>query len=148
MDGDVKNGGSEARGLGHFVESVISNQIGFLEDLYHELILTEGNTADLKKDLVGKVRKKISMLEQLKRQVANDLINNKELDSFRLKQPNLSDTEVKICWLWRIGLDTFRIGQIMEMTVESVRTTKSRIRKKMGVIKGENMINHLVTEFQ
>lgn len=53
--------------------------------------------------------------------------------------PNVSENDLLLIAYIRIGLPTKQIAQMMNVNPESIRTSRSRLKKKMGIEKDDNL---------
>lgn len=97
-------------------------------------------------------------LNQLHRNVENTLQIDKDWEDFkkyfenvhsqffsRLKEryAGLTPTDLKMCALIRLNLSMKEIATIMGISPESVKTSRYRLRKKLGLDHDENLLNFL-----
>ena len=63
----------------------------------------------------------------------------------RLKEhyPDLSPNEKKICAFLRLNMTTKDISSITFQSVKSIQVARTRLRKKMGITRDENLISYL-----
>ena len=57
--------------------------------------------------------------------------------------PNLSPSEIKLCVLLRLNLDTKQIASILFQNYDSVRVSRSRLRKKLNIESEDNLVGYL-----
>lgn len=62
-----------------------------------------------------------------------DKVHGGFLKELKEKHPNLSQTELKHCSLIRINLNIKECASILSISPESIKTSRYRLRKKMGV---------------
>jgi len=104
--------------------------------------------------LIGKSIVKNSDLEQLKEfviQQSNELDVNLDIQNRLLNSqddffvqllkdyPNLSKTEIKVLAFMRVGLSTKEIAETQYVSLDAVRKTRYRIRKKLCLEKNESL---------
>ncbi len=104
--------------------------------------------------LIGKSIVKNSDLEQLKEfviqqskeldvnlDIQNRLLNSQDDFFVQLLKdyPNLSKTEIKVLAFMRVGLSTKEIAEIQYVSLDAVRKTRYRIRKKLCLEKNESL---------
>lgn len=70
-------------------------------------------------------------------------VNGDFYDCLREKHPNLTSTEQKHCALIRLNLDNNEMAQILNISLQSVHTSRYRIRKKIGLAHGESLSNYI-----
>ncbi len=61
------------------------------------------------------------------------------------KYPDLGSAEVKLCALIRLNMSVKEASQILGIAPDSVKTSRYRIRKKLGLTRDENLMNFLAT---
>ncbi len=61
------------------------------------------------------------------------------------QHPELTPTELKVCSMLRISLSNKEIASIMNISVRTVDTHRTHIRKKLGLASGENLTTVLAT---
>jgi tetratricopeptide (TPR) repeat protein/DNA-binding CsgD family transcriptional regulator len=59
------------------------------------------------------------------------------------KHPGLTPNEVKICAFLRLNMSTKEISAITHQSVNSLNMARFRLRKKLNIDKGENLISYL-----
>ncbi|OYT15765.1 MAG: hypothetical protein B7C24_11360 [Bacteroidetes bacterium 4572_77] len=59
--------------------------------------------------------------------------------------PSLTSTEIELCQMTRLGLKNKEIAELMFITLGSLRVSKSRLRKKMGLPTKQNLQLYLVS---
>jgi DNA-binding response OmpR family regulator/DNA-binding CsgD family transcriptional regulator len=59
------------------------------------------------------------------------------------KHPNLTPAEIKLCFLLRLNLSTKEIAGMTFQTYDSVRVSRTRLRKKMNLSIDENLVGYL-----
>lgn len=68
-------------------------------------------------------------------------------DYFKLLReefPNLSPTELRLCALLKLNLNSTDISTIMGISIDSLRVARYRLRKKLNLDKGGNLVTFLV----
>lgn len=65
---------------------------------------------------------------------------------FRLKEsyPDLGNAELKLCALLRLNLNLKESSQILGISSDSVKTARSRLRKKLGLSTQDNLVDFLI----
>ncbi len=66
------------------------------------------------------------------------------IDDLLSKYPNLTPSEIKLCTFLRLNLRTREIAAIAFQEPHSIRIARSRLRKKMGLSREENLATHLM----
>jgi tetratricopeptide (TPR) repeat protein len=61
------------------------------------------------------------------------------LDTLKVQFPDLNPNESKLCALLRLNLDTKQIASILDISVESTKVARSRLRKKLNLSVEQNL---------
>ncbi len=64
--------------------------------------------------------------------------------SLQRKYPNISVNELKLCALLRLNLSSKEIGQLLNITQDSVNKARYRLRKKLGIKSKEEILTVLL----
>ncbi|WP_282079540.1 helix-turn-helix transcriptional regulator [Aquimarina algiphila] len=64
--------------------------------------------------------------------------------SLKKISPNISTNELKLCALIRLNLSSKEIGQLLNITQDSVNKARYRLRKKLGLISNEDIFTMLL----
>ena len=70
-------------------------------------------------------------------------VNEGFYDQLKSRYALLSVTDLKMCALIKLGLSSKEMAEIMAIEPDSINTARSRIRKKMGLPRATNLIEHL-----
>jgi tetratricopeptide (TPR) repeat protein len=65
------------------------------------------------------------------------------LDMLKVQFPDLNPNEYKLCALLRLNLDTKQIASILDISVESTKVARSRLRKKLSLSADQNLTSFL-----
>jgi DNA-binding CsgD family transcriptional regulator len=57
--------------------------------------------------------------------------------------PDLSQTEIRVCAMLKLNLNTKQIAEVFRKTPKSIEVTRTRIRQKIGLMKDENLFDKL-----
>lgn len=60
------------------------------------------------------------------------------------KHSNLTKNELRLCAFLKLNLSTKEISSITQQSVQSITVARSRMRKKMGLAEGENLVTYLL----
>ncbi len=71
-------------------------------------------------------------------------LNNSFFEKLALRFPNLTKNEREFCGLMRLNLSTKEIAVIKNITVESTKMLKHRVRKKLEMEAGEDMYEFIM----
>ncbi len=66
-------------------------------------------------------------------------INQSFYNNIRKKYPNLGSTDLKLCALVKLGFSSKEMSSLLGITIESVHTSRYRLRKKLNLEKGVNL---------
>ena len=64
--------------------------------------------------------------------------------SLKKISPNISANELKLCALIRLNLSSKEIGQILNITQDSVNKARYRLRKKLGLTSNDDIFTALL----
>ena len=71
-------------------------------------------------------------------------VHHEFYDRLNEKYPDLSPAEQRLCAFLKMNMNTKDISELTGNAVNSINTTRYRIRKKMGLTEGENLVNMLM----
>jgi DNA-binding CsgD family transcriptional regulator len=57
--------------------------------------------------------------------------------------PDLSQTEIRVCAMLKLNLNTKQIADVFRKTPKSIEVTRTRIRQKIGLVRDENLFDKL-----
>lgn len=72
-------------------------------------------------------------------------LHTKFFDKLRVQHPTLTNSEVRLCAMIHTNLHSHEIASIMNISSDSLRIARYRLRKKLGLDKGENLYNYIVS---
>jgi DNA-binding NarL/FixJ family response regulator len=70
-------------------------------------------------------------------------INQSFYKNIRSKYPDLGQTDLKICALVKLGFSSKEMSSLLGITMESVHTSRYRLRKKLKLEKGANLVQFI-----
>lgn len=73
-----------------------------------------------------------------------DEVHSDFLQRIREKQPQLSPNDYKLCAYLRMNLSTKEIASLLNLSVRGVEASRYRLRKRLGLPTGENLIDFLL----
>lgn len=125
----------------HLVER--SDALIKVKDELQRLHKKTGGNHDVKRaiELVNEIEKNNSNWEQFAAHF--DEINNDFIKKLKLRFPNLTSTDLKVCTYLQLKLATKEIAQLMNITVRGVEISRYRLRKKMNLKTGETLNDFL-----
>ena len=124
----------------------LSTQLNMMADLKKNIIekITALSEVDISKEHLKKLLQELKVetsiedrLQVLKSDIDN--MNSQFLSILMNKYPKLSKTEREICSLIRLNLSTKEIATIRNTSVNAVKMNRSRIRKKLGLEKHQEL---------
>ncbi|HAA22405.1 MAG TPA: hypothetical protein DCP28_27915, partial [Cytophagales bacterium] len=122
----------------------------FLEDLRQELKqIRKGEPEEMAKKLKG-LSKSIDFNFNLDKdwsefETVFQQVHQAFFDALNRQYPDLSATEVRLCAMIRLNLNSKDISSIMGIAQDSLRIARYRLRKKMGLEKGANLYAYIQT---
>ena len=90
------------------------------------------NDQEIEEEKINLLRKNIKKL------------NNKYLKRLKAMHPELTKTDVEICSLIKVGLSRSEIAHVRNTSLEAVKSTKFRLKKKLGLTKDDSLNNYLL----
>lgn len=111
----------------------------FLRDLKNKLKGSNGNfqDAEVKKVLRSISMKNLNNWEEFKLRFT--AVNEKFYNKVTKEYPKLSQADQKICALIKLNFSSKEMARLLGISVESVHTTRYRLRKKMGLDRSVNL---------
>ena len=120
-------------------------RIAFKEELINKL--KEGVDRDTKNEIQEKIN---SLIKEIQLQIkTEDKLSTIQSEISKVNQnfhdrlielyPNLTKTEREVCALLRLNLSIKEIMTIRNTSIDAVKSTRYRIRKKMGIQQGEEL---------
>lgn len=111
----------------------------FLKELKSTL---KGNDGKIKTDEIHKVLKSISTSNQNNWEefkLRFTAVNEAFYKMVTTRYPNLTQSDQKICALIKLNFSSKEMARLLGISVESVHTTRYRLRKKMGLERSVNL---------
>jgi tetratricopeptide (TPR) repeat protein len=68
-----------------------------------------------------------------------DQVHQGFFDNLQALYPDLNSNDLKFCALLKLNLDTKQLASVLDISAESVKVAKHRIRKKLGLTGEDNM---------
>lgn len=115
------------------------------DEIQQMLLNTETDTANNLKPLL-RLLKTNDRDQQLWKDFENRFneLNDGFITKLIEKYPSLSPAEIRLCAMLRLNLSTKEISDITSRSTRTIETTRSNIRKKMGLSTSDNLISHLL----
>ncbi|WP_068472136.1 LuxR C-terminal-related transcriptional regulator [Saccharicrinis aurantiacus] len=107
------------------------------------------NTLDFKDENKATISKVIQSFKINRSQKWNEFdvhftaVNHSFFLLLKEMYPSLTKTELKICAFIKLGFSSKEMAQIMGLGVDGINTSRYRIRKKMNINKGCNLIDYI-----
>ncbi|WP_299114085.1 triple tyrosine motif-containing protein [uncultured Winogradskyella sp.] len=121
--------------LADFAVNISQNQkwASHLLERVKEIKATKGRTKGKNIELLEQEIKDKTTIEKSKLdfQKRIDVLNNAFYDSLLKSYPDLTKTEMKLCSLIKLNLDSHDIAILQNVTLESVYKSRTRLRKKL-----------------
>jgi len=122
---------------------VVKNE--FIETIKHELneVQEKGSNSETKSALSGIVKEIDSALhlqkdwEQFEHHFSK--VHGDFLQRLQKRFVDLTPNEQKLCTLLRLNLNTKEISNLMSISQRGVEIARYRLRKKLGILKGQNL---------
>ena len=97
---------------------------------------------ELKKEIQGQVNidKELSLLNQ-----NIDNLNKEFYNNLKSRFPDLSKTEVKLCSFIKLKLSNAQVAQLQNIDPSSVKVSRYRLKKKLGLGPNQNLDEFLTT---
>ena len=135
------------KNLEHFALRIVDKN-EFIENIEKEVDALEGSEKDKKQllNITNTIRQKIAH-ERNVFDIENKI--NKSYSEFFVKlnnkHPDLTKTENKICSLMLLNFDNKQIATLLNITTDSLRKDRYRLRKKLNLNPEDNTANYLKT---
>ncbi|WP_298533096.1 hypothetical protein [uncultured Algibacter sp.] len=72
-------------------------------------------------------------------------VNQNFYNKIRKKYPDLGQTDLKLCALVKLGFSSKEMASLLGITIESTHTSRYRLRKKLKLQKGMNLVDFMAT---
>jgi tetratricopeptide (TPR) repeat protein/DNA-binding CsgD family transcriptional regulator len=95
------------------------------------------------KDIIGELRQNIDETSWLEFETRFAKVHGNFYISLDLSFPDLSKTERKLCAMIKLGMSSKEIAALTSTSSKSVDTSRSRLRKKLGLKNEENLFHFL-----
>ncbi|RKR14563.1 hypothetical protein CLV91_0640 [Maribacter vaceletii] len=70
-------------------------------------------------------------------------VNQNFYKNIQNKYPTLSQTDLKLCALLKLGFSSKEMSSLLGITIESAHTSRYRLRKKLNLKKGTNLVKFM-----
>ncbi|MCI4668515.1 MAG: tetratricopeptide repeat protein [Bacteroidia bacterium] len=130
----------------HALSIVQKNKI--LKDIKTRLIHLNTNNTDYKEPIANLIQKIDEGFEFDKDWTKfNQIFKEVHPSFYRLlneKYPSMTASEIRLCALLRLNLDSKDIAAILGISQDSLRVARYRLRKKLQLKKGENLVGFIM----
>jgi tetratricopeptide (TPR) repeat protein len=114
-----------------------------LESIRDQIEQVVKNAAEIKSDL-QKILNTIRFSSHLEKdwetfKLHFEHTNQRFFDNLTMRFPDINSNDLKLCALIRLSLDTKQIASILDISPESAKVAKHRIRKKFGLTASESL---------
>ena len=133
--------------LSDFAITISQNQkwADYLLDKVNAIKLSKGRAKGKQIELLEQEIKDKTAIEKNKLdfQKRIDLLNNSFYDTLVKKYPDLTKTEIKLCSLLKLNLDSQDIAILQNVTLDSVYKARTRLRKKLKLDSDTDLVTFL-----
>ena len=117
----------------------ISKLVKKFEDLKSYLETKEIYTNSLLDEIKNLIDSKISDDSIEKFNIAFYSVHENFNKNLISKFPNLTSNDIKLCAFLKLGMNTKEIASILYQSIDSVKVSRSRLRKKIGLDQSQNL---------
>ncbi len=124
----------------------ITRKQEWMEELQNKLkaVNQEGDMSSALRTVILDVRQQMQTEELNVAFFSNmNKVNSKFYNDLILKHPRLSQKELELCGLIRLSMTNKDISRLRNITYESVKKARKRVRKKLGLKPDENIVSYL-----
>jgi|GEM_PF-1521498 len=111
-------------------QSISSKEVALVNDI--DLLLQ-----DLERQNENMVWKRMNEHLETLRPTFSSILTN--------RHPNLTPAEIKLCELLSLNIQTKEIASIMNQTYDSIRVSRTRLRKKLELSSKDNLVTYLLS---
>jgi DNA-binding CsgD family transcriptional regulator len=134
---------SKKRDLSDFAINLSQNQewAKVLADKLKQLKTTKGRERkmlldDFEQDILGKIKFDHDTEDFYERL---DKLSDSFYSVLHTNYPNLTKTEIRLCSLIRLKIDSYAIANLQNITISSLNTSRYRLRKKLNLSENDNL---------
>jgi tetratricopeptide (TPR) repeat protein len=138
----------KARELTSFTLNIIQkNEV--LEELRNQLEEIRKTLSEENRSRISKIVRNIQMSQRIDKDWDNfkmyfEQVHQGFFDNLKVTYPGLNQNDLRLCALLRLNLQTKKIATIMDISPESVKVARYRLRKKLGLASEENLSDFLM----
>jgi DNA-binding response OmpR family regulator len=119
----------------------LSNAI--IKDLRLINVETQNQYSDTILSAIAKLRNLIKGQEWKEFEVRFEEEHSKFRETLTLMHPDLTPNEIKLCSFLRLNMSSKEISEITQQSVRALETARSRMRKKIGLSRSNNLVQYL-----
>lgn len=110
-----------------------------------KIVSSDENVKDKISSIMNKIDKDIDHKKQWEIfETAFDEVHEDFLKRLKLKHPNLTPKELKLCAYLRMNISTKEIAPLMNITVRGVEICRYRVRKKLNIDRDQNLTSMII----
>jgi tetratricopeptide (TPR) repeat protein/DNA-binding CsgD family transcriptional regulator len=137
----------KARELTTFTLNLIHKN-EMLEDLKEQITEIKKTLPDEDRSKINRIVSNIHLSRRIDKDWDNftlyfEQVHQGFFDNLKWNFPELNYNDLKLCALLRLNLDTKKIASIMDISPESAKVARYRLRKKLGLQADENLTSFL-----
>lgn len=110
--------------------------------------LKKGNSSDVN-SILSDIQIKLNSITSETGEKIESPMDNLEISKFRnaltKEHPTLTVNEIDLCMMVISGMDSKKIGNVKSISPSSVRTNKSRLKKKLNLHKDDDLNSYLIS---
>lgn len=117
--------------------------IKILKELHEKI---DGKTAEIEnlfEYIIKSIKEKVELDTWQKFEIVFESVHEDFSKKLLAKYPSVTNGEVKLCILLKLGMNTKDIASVLFQTEGSIRVSRSRLRKKLQLDSNQNLINFL-----
>ncbi len=110
--------------------------------LIHKTKFTKENQSSIR-ELIGELQRNAETQVWEEFEIRFQQVHNDFYENLNGKFPNLTPNERKLCAFLKLNMSTKEISAITFQTTNSITVARSRLRKKLGIDREENLVAFL-----
>lgn len=119
----------------------LSNAI--IKDLRLINVETQNQYSDKIHTAIAKLKNLIKGQEWKEFEVRFEEEHSKFRETLTIMHPDLTPNEIKLCSFLRLNMSSKEISEITQQSVRALETARSRMRKKIGLNRSNNLVQYL-----
>lgn len=119
----------------------LSNAI--IKDLRLINVETQNQYSDKIHTAIAKLKNLIKGQEWKEFEVRFEEEHSKFRETLTIMHPDLTPNEIKLCSFLRLNMSSKEISEITQQSVRALETARSRMRKKIGLSRSNNLVQYL-----